>query len=92
MSHSYTSSYPPLDLDPSFKSFFESFYKTSDTPDAHDEYVTHFTKDATLIMASKKAQGSEGASHYPPSTFPPSSQSLPLQPSFQSSSHAHHHY
>lgn len=51
-----------LDLDPDFKSFFEDFYATSDTPDAHDHYVKYFTKDATLIMASRKAEGSEGTS------------------------------
>jgi hypothetical protein len=49
-----------LDLDPDFKSFFQDFYATSDTPDAHEHYVKYFTDDATLIMASKKVQGSEG--------------------------------
>jgi hypothetical protein len=49
-----------LDLDPDFKSFFQDFYATSDTPAAHEHYVKYFTDDATLIMASRKAQGSEG--------------------------------
>jgi hypothetical protein len=49
-----------LDLDPDFKSFFQDFYATSDTPAAHEHYVKYFTDDATLIMASKKAQGSTG--------------------------------
>lgn len=53
-----------LDLDPDFKSFFQDFYATSDTPDAHEHYVKYFTKDATLIMASRKAEGSEGTSHH----------------------------
>ncbi|KAH7392044.1 hypothetical protein DE146DRAFT_128983 [Phaeosphaeria sp. MPI-PUGE-AT-0046c] len=48
-----------LDLDPDFKSFFQDFYATSDTPDAHEHYVKYFTKDATLMMASRKAQGSD---------------------------------
>jgi hypothetical protein len=49
-----------LDLDPDFKSFFQDFYATSDTPDAHEHYVKYFTPDATLIMASKKAVGEDG--------------------------------
>ncbi|KAF1918964.1 hypothetical protein BDU57DRAFT_124640 [Ampelomyces quisqualis] len=48
-----------LDLDPDFKSFFEDFYATSDTPDAHEHYVKYFTDDATLIMASTKVHGSD---------------------------------
>lgn len=56
----YASEYPPVDFDPAFKQFFEEFYATSDTPDAHDKYITFFTKDAKLIMASKTANGSDG--------------------------------
>jgi hypothetical protein len=51
-----------LDLDPDFKSFFQDFYATSDTPDAHEHYAKHFTDDATMILASKKVQGFKG--HY----------------------------
>ena len=57
----YASEYPDLAFDPAYKKFFEDFYATSDTPDAHDKYVTNFTKDATLIMASKRAKGTDGA-------------------------------
>lgn len=58
---SYASQYPAGDkFDPEFKAFFENFYQTSDTPDAHEKYSKQFTQDATLIMASKKAQGREG--------------------------------
>lgn len=57
---SYASEYPSIPFDPAFKKFFEDFYATSDDPNAHDVYVQSFTKDATLIMASKKAHGSEG--------------------------------
>jgi hypothetical protein len=56
----YTSEYPSNAFDPAFKRFFEDFYAISDNPDANNEYVDSFTSDATLIMASKKAQGSEG--------------------------------
>lgn len=57
---SYTSEYPSVPFDPAFKKFFEDFYAISDDPNAHDTYVQQFTKDATLIMASKTGQGSEG--------------------------------
>ncbi|KAI5210264.1 hypothetical protein E4T38_02040 [Aureobasidium subglaciale] len=62
---SYTSEYPADDeFDPAYKAFFESFYETSDTPDAHERYSKQFTQDATLIMASKKVQGREGVYLY----------------------------
>ncbi|KAF2455912.1 hypothetical protein BDY21DRAFT_349065 [Lineolata rhizophorae] len=54
----YTSAYhPEIPIDPSYKRFFEDFYAISDTPDAHDKYTTFFTPDATLIMGSKKVEG-----------------------------------
>ena len=56
----YASEYPSVDFDAAYKKFFEDFYATSDTPDAHEKYIENFTQDATLIMASKKAQGSDG--------------------------------
>lgn len=59
---SYASEYPAGDkFDPEYKAFFEQFYETSDTPSAHEKYSNQFTQDATLIMASKNAQGREGA-------------------------------
>lgn len=61
MAHSYASEYPTgVEVDAGIKQFFEDFYKTSDTPDAHEKYADQFTKDATLIIASKKAIGKEG--------------------------------
>jgi hypothetical protein len=61
MAHSYKSDYPQgVQVDDGIKAFFEEFYKTSDTPDAHEKYADSFTKDATIIVASKKAVGSEG--------------------------------
>ncbi|KAF1958281.1 hypothetical protein CC80DRAFT_490887 [Byssothecium circinans] len=57
---SYTSEYPSsVTFDPAYQKFFENFYAVSDTPDAHEKYVDSFSKDATLIMASKRAKGSE---------------------------------
>jgi hypothetical protein len=58
--HNYKSE-TQLDLDPDFRTFFEDFYATSDTPEAHEHYVKYFTEDATVIMASKKVKGSDGA-------------------------------
>ncbi|KAJ8114906.1 hypothetical protein OPT61_g3325 [Boeremia exigua] len=55
----YASEYPSVEIDVAFKKFFEEFYATSDTPDAHEKYIENFTKDATLIMASKKVKGSD---------------------------------
>ncbi|CAI6333829.1 unnamed protein product [Periconia digitata] len=56
----YASEYPAnVSFDPAFKKFFEDFYAVSDTPDAHERYVTFFMPDATLVMASKKAVGSD---------------------------------
>jgi len=46
-------------VDDGIKTFFEEFYNTSDTPDAHDKYADSFTQDATLVMASKKGVGRE---------------------------------
>ncbi|EOA90222.1 hypothetical protein ACJQWK_07526 [Exserohilum turcicum] len=54
----YASQYPPsVAFDAAYSNFFERFYATSDTPDAHETYVNFFTEDATLIMASSKAVG-----------------------------------
>ncbi|KAF3047900.1 hypothetical protein E8E11_000166 [Didymella keratinophila] len=55
----YASEYPSVEFDSAYKEFFEQFYVTSDTPDAHEKYVENFTNDATLIMASKKVKGSD---------------------------------
>ncbi|KAF1360867.1 hypothetical protein EJ07DRAFT_154782 [Lizonia empirigonia] len=55
----YASEYPSVEFDAAYKQFFEEFYATSDTPDAHDKYVENFTKNATLVMASKRVKGSD---------------------------------
>ena len=60
----YASEYPSVEFDSAYKKFFEEFYATSDTPDAHEKYVENFTGDATFIMASKKAKGSDGTLWY----------------------------
>lgn len=58
----YESSWPAaVTIDPEYKAFFQSFYRISDTPDAHETYSQQFTKDATFILASKKAVGTERA-------------------------------
>jgi hypothetical protein len=61
MAHQYKSEYPAgVQIDDGIKTFFEEFYKTSDTPDAHEKYADSFTKDATLVMASKVGKGRDG--------------------------------
>ncbi|CZT50489.1 uncharacterized protein RSE6_11486 [Rhynchosporium secalis] len=58
--HTYRSALPPgTNLDEGIRAFFETFYKTSDTPDAHDAYADSFTEDADFVMASKKGRGRE---------------------------------
>ncbi|KAK3068216.1 hypothetical protein LTR53_014403 [Teratosphaeriaceae sp. CCFEE 6253] len=42
---------------PEIRSYFETFYATSDTPDGHEKYAASFTTDAKLIMASNAVQG-----------------------------------
>ena len=49
-----------IQFKPEYNDFFSTFYAISDTPDAHQQYSQQFTRDATLIMASKKAQGTDG--------------------------------
>ncbi|KAF2207435.1 hypothetical protein CERZMDRAFT_107761 [Cercospora zeae-maydis SCOH1-5] len=44
---------------PEIRSFFETFYAISDTPDGHERYADQFTPDGVLIMASNKVQGRE---------------------------------
>ncbi|ORY14911.1 hypothetical protein BCR34DRAFT_598817 [Clohesyomyces aquaticus] len=60
MPSAYMSEYPTgVSFDPAYKTFFEEFYAISDSPDAHEKYVEQFTKDAVLVMASRKAKGSD---------------------------------
>jgi hypothetical protein len=61
MAHSYKSEYPPgVQVDDGIKEYFEEFYQTSDTPDAHEKYADSFTKDATVVIGSKKGVGRDG--------------------------------
>lgn len=63
---SYQSEYPSgVSVDPEIVQFFEDFYRISDTPGAHDQYVDLFTSDATFKLASKQAIGQEGAYNTP---------------------------
>lgn len=55
----YVGETPSLTIDPRIPKFFEAFYATSDNPaeSAHEEYANSLTKDATMVMGSKKVQG-----------------------------------
>ncbi|KAE9379649.1 hypothetical protein N431DRAFT_541122 [Stipitochalara longipes BDJ] len=58
MTSSYKSKFPPNTLvDGGIAEYFENFYKTPDTPDAHEKYVESFTRSAIMIMASKISEG-----------------------------------
>ncbi len=50
------------EVKPEITSYFEQFYKISDTPDAHEQYANQFTKEAKLIMGPNEAVGRDGAS------------------------------
>lgn len=56
---------PSIPVKDQILSFLSTFYQTSDTESEHDKYVSSFTPDATLVMGSKRAAGSDG-------TFSPS--------------------
>jgi hypothetical protein len=61
MSHTYKSEFPAgVTVDSGIAQFFETFYQTSDTPEAHEKYADSFTKDATFILASKTVKGHDG--------------------------------
>jgi len=61
MSHTYKSEYPAgVEIDVDIKTFFEEFYKLSDTPEAHEQYANSFTSDATVVMGIKKVTGRPG--------------------------------
>ncbi|CAF9940339.1 MAG: hypothetical protein ALECFALPRED_008524 [Alectoria fallacina] len=81
----YKSSYLSTpEVPSSLRQFFETFYKISDTPEAHDKYVDCFTKDAVIIMARGNVEGCDGIlslrhkmwsavssrSHHPTKIFP----------------------
>lgn len=56
---SYISPQVPADgsVDPRAVAFFDAFYRTSDTPTAHEQYAQSFLPDASFVLASKKAAG-----------------------------------
>ncbi len=61
MDSSYTSEHPSgINIPPEALEFFQAFYRTSDTPDAHQQYANMFTEDATFILASKLSTGHGG--------------------------------
>lgn len=58
----YTASVPSDgSVKPEVLSFFESFYRISDTANAHEDYANQFTADGNLIMIADNVKGREGA-------------------------------
>lgn len=61
MANSYEFELPSgVPVDEGIIQFFKTFYKTSDTPTIHEEYVTSFTENAIMIMASRRSEGRDG--------------------------------
>lgn len=55
---SYTGQTPAsLSVDPRIVAFFETFYRLSDDPSAHEEYAQSFAPDADFTMGSKRVGG-----------------------------------
>lgn len=64
MAHSYKAAYPRDGaVSSEIVQFFVDFYRISDIPGEHDQYVDLFTPEATFILASKKSQGKDGMLH-----------------------------
>ncbi|EFY99964.1 hypothetical protein X797_001382 [Metarhizium robertsii] len=60
MANSYQALYPgDMAVSPEIVQFFEDFYRISDIPGEHDQYVDQFTQDAIFILASKKSHGKQ---------------------------------
>ena len=57
--HKATSEYPDSFDNQEVKDFLAKYYDISNNPAAHDEYVEFFTKDATFVIGSQRAEGSE---------------------------------
>ncbi|PKS05384.1 hypothetical protein jhhlp_008759 [Lomentospora prolificans] len=58
MAQSYSFKTPPgVTIDGEIVQFLESFYRISDTPGDHDNYVDQFEEDATFIVAGKRNRG-----------------------------------
>lgn len=58
----YTPLYPVPDglPDAEIRTFITNFYKISDRPEANEQWVDQFTKDARVTIGPGKANGQEG--------------------------------
>jgi hypothetical protein len=57
----YTASVPSDgQVRPEIVSFYENFYKISDTADGHERYAKQFTQNGKLVMASNETSGHDG--------------------------------
>lgn len=60
MAHTYRAICPDgIDISPDMIEFLGDFYRISDIPGEHDQYVDLFMPSATFILASKRASGKE---------------------------------
>lgn len=61
---SHEAEYPSgITLHPSVDAFFKEFFRISDTPGLHGEYIKQFTETATFILASRVSVGTKGIVH-----------------------------
>ncbi|OAA50495.1 hypothetical protein NOR_00945 [Metarhizium rileyi] len=68
MAHTYRAICPDgIDISPDMIEFLGDFYRISDIPGEHDQYVDLFMPSATFILASKRASGKEGSRLQPAS-------------------------
>lgn len=57
----YTASVPPGgQVRPEIQTFFEEFYKITDSPDDHERYINMFTTDAKYLMGVNEFNGLNG--------------------------------
>ena len=57
--HKATSEYPDGFKNQEVRDFLAKYYEVSNNPEAHDDYVKLFTKDATFVIGSERAVGNE---------------------------------
>lgn len=62
LSGGYFPVYPQHDNlpDPEIRTFITNFYRVSDRPDRNELWISHFTKDAQVIMGNDRGKGEQG--------------------------------
>ncbi|KAG8427001.1 hypothetical protein J3459_007624 [Metarhizium acridum] len=45
--------------DPEIRTFITNFYRVSDRPDGNELWISHFTRDAQVIMGNERGKGEQ---------------------------------